>query len=247
MVTSVLNRVNVIEKCIKSVRSQLVPADCDIVHIIRDGGSTDGTFEKIKQFSSDMTFHLDVYQGTDTGLYDGLNKTIALAKNFDLLLVLHSDDIFCDQHVVMRIIDFSRKNQADVYCGDVEFVKKTKIHRVWQSKPKYLKYWYFGLTPPHVSLCYTSRAIKCGGKYATDYSISADYDYIIRLYKSGMHFERVVGFRVRQELGGVSNRGLRALLKSFNEDKQVLKSHGVRWRFSTAVIKKILKIRQLKW
>jgi glycosyltransferase involved in cell wall biosynthesis len=52
VITAVLNGVEIIEDCIKSVFSQ---SHKNIEHIIIDGGSTDGTLDVIKKYENKIT------------------------------------------------------------------------------------------------------------------------------------------------------------------------------------------------
>ncbi len=73
IVTPVFNGRRFIENCVQSVRHAL--AGFDYEHIIVDGVSTDGTLEWL-QTQADLR----VFSGKDTGMYDALNKGIAVAS-----------------------------------------------------------------------------------------------------------------------------------------------------------------------
>ncbi len=57
-------------------------------HIVMDGGSTDTTLEQLAAYP-----HLRVVSEPDHGLYDALNKGIALARG-EIIAQLSSDDAF---------------------------------------------------------------------------------------------------------------------------------------------------------
>jgi len=57
-------------------------------HIVMDGGSTDGTLELLASYP-----HLRVVSRPDQGLYDALNKGIALARG-EIIAQLNTDDMF---------------------------------------------------------------------------------------------------------------------------------------------------------
>jgi len=59
-------------------------------HIVVDGGSTDGTLEVLSRYH-----HLSVLKGPDRGVYDALNKALAVAKG-ELIGILNSDDRYAD-------------------------------------------------------------------------------------------------------------------------------------------------------
>jgi glycosyltransferase len=247
IVTSVLNRESVIENCLESVSSQILPADVTLTHLIRDGGSSDGTFEKLTAYQIKFPDDVKIFQGLDSGLYDGLNKSLSLAKDFDLVILLHSDDVFASSDTLHNLLTFVKSVKADVYCGDVELVDGSSVNRQWIAKPELLRFWYLGLTPPHVALCYTRSALNVASNYSIQYKVSSDFDYVIRLYKSEMRFVRVDGMKVIQRTGGASAAGIHSFVTTFLEDAQILRSHGVRLHFFFSFLKKSLKLRQFKW
>lgn len=62
-------------------------------HVIVDGGSTDGTIELIQKFADDYRGRLKWTSGPDAGIYDAMNKGIALATG-DVVGMLNSDDLY---------------------------------------------------------------------------------------------------------------------------------------------------------
>jgi glycosyltransferase involved in cell wall biosynthesis len=88
IITPVLNRVDTIEACIASVANQSYQP---IEHIVVDGGSTDGTLKFVSQYRPPYRF--EWMSEPDRGMYDAVNKGIALAKG-DVLSYLNSDDLY---------------------------------------------------------------------------------------------------------------------------------------------------------
>lgn len=87
IVTPCLNRAKYIEEAVESVLCQDYPR---FEHIVVDGGSTDGTLEKLARYA-----HLRVVSEPDEGLYDALNKGIKLARG-ELIGWLNADDLYAD-------------------------------------------------------------------------------------------------------------------------------------------------------
>lgn len=85
IITPSLNRASMIGEAIESVLAQDYP---HVEHIIMDGGSTDGTLEVLKRYP-----HLRVVSEKDEGLYDAINKGIALAGG-EIIGVLNTDDYY---------------------------------------------------------------------------------------------------------------------------------------------------------
>ena len=71
IITPALNRAELIARAVESVRTQSYAAT---EHIVIDGGSNDGTIERLAAYSD-----LDVVSERDDGLYDALDPSTAVA------------------------------------------------------------------------------------------------------------------------------------------------------------------------
>ncbi|MBO9573822.1 MAG: glycosyltransferase, partial [Chitinophagaceae bacterium] len=67
----------------------------DIEHIIVDGRSTDNTLSIINQFP----YISKILSEKDGGMYDAMNKGIALATG-DIIGILNSDDVYNNNRVI---------------------------------------------------------------------------------------------------------------------------------------------------
>ena len=94
IITIVYNNVEYISDALESVLSQDFPL---IEYIVIDGGSTDGTLEVIQKYRDNISVFLSE---ADKGIYDALNKGVELATG-DVIAILHSDDIFCDNFLTL--------------------------------------------------------------------------------------------------------------------------------------------------
>jgi glycosyltransferase involved in cell wall biosynthesis len=88
VITVAWNAVATIGDTCASVAAQDWP---DIEHIIIDGASTDGTAAVVK--ATALNGHIFISE-PDEGLYDAMNKGIAMATG-DLVGFLNADDFYC--------------------------------------------------------------------------------------------------------------------------------------------------------
>lgn len=95
IITPSYNRAAFIAQAVDSVLAQGYP---DFEHIIVDAVSTDDTLEILKRYP-----HLQLLSEPDRGMYDAINKGIALAKG-DVIAWLNTDDLYPPDvfHVVAR-------------------------------------------------------------------------------------------------------------------------------------------------
>ena len=115
IITAVLNNKKHIEGCIESVINQTCK---DIEHIIVDGGSADGTVQKI-QSSKLKIKNCIVISEKDSGIYDAINKGINNSTG-DIIGLLHSDDVFADKTVIEKVVGKFIKEKTESVYGDLE-------------------------------------------------------------------------------------------------------------------------------
>jgi glycosyltransferase involved in cell wall biosynthesis len=108
IVTPCLNRVDFIDEAIESVVAQKYPA---LEHIVVDGGSTDGTLQRLARYP-----HLRVISEPDQGLYDALNKGLRMATG-EIIGHLNSDDAYAAGAFEKIVRAFADPEVDAVYCG----------------------------------------------------------------------------------------------------------------------------------
>lgn len=219
------NSVGTIEDTINSVQSQTY---VDIEHIVIDGGSTDGTKELLESKKSCLGVLLSE---PDNGLYDAMNKGIALASG-EIIGVLNSDDFFESEDVVASIVEsLNRSPACDLIFGDVVFVEPqdltqvTRYYGASRFRPWKLR---FGWMPPHPATFVRRSAYERVGKYRLDMRIAADYDMFVRwLLLAGLKWKYLDKVIVRMRAGGVSTSGLKSSIRLNREIVRACRDNGI--------------------
>ena len=229
LVTACYNSAATLPDTLSSVRSQQGIA---LESILIDGGSTDGTLALIKAEHARPDTPLTCWiSEPDQGIYDALNKGIALAQG-EVVGFLHADDVFAHPAVLQRVSDCFEDPAILACYGDLEYVWRddpSRVLRHWSAgrfTPARLRW---GWMPPHPTLYVRRSLYQTHGGFETRYRIAADYDLILRLF-SGLHESQVVYLPevlVRMRAGGASNRSLRNILRKSTEDYRALRSNGV--------------------
>lgn len=211
-----------INSALDSVQSQDYP---NIEHIVKDGNSTDGTIELIRRHPSSL---IRLISGKDYGIYDAINIGLQNSTG-DVIGLMHSDDMYADDHVVSDIVKMF-KSGCDVVYGDLRYVSKSDIERVvrkWKSGPYKAGSIRRGWMPPHPTVYMTRKVFESLGLYRTDYRIAADYDYMVRLFSlwnlNVGYLDRVT---VDMRTGGASNRSISNIIQKTNEDFKVMMDNG---------------------
>jgi glycosyltransferase involved in cell wall biosynthesis len=223
IITVVWNNVETIDNAINSVLEQTYK---NIEYIIIDGGSNDGTVEVIKNYGKKIDKFLSE---KDKGLYDAMNKGIAMASG-DIIAILNSDDVYYDNNVIKDVVNKIKISQLDIVFGDLYYVQKNNIQNVvryWKSsefkKGAFAKGWH----PPHPAFFVAKKVYDKYGLFDLNMSISADFELMLRFLEkyniSSAHLPRVL---VRMRMGGASNNsisnridGLRAILNAFDKNQ----------------------------
>lgn len=243
VITSVYNNAAQISNAVESVLSQ---KGVDIEYIVVDGASTDGTLAILEGFGAQIN---KLVSEPDSGIYDGLNRGIALATG-DYIGFLHSDDMFADEYALQRLFaQVSGGDRSDwpaALYGDLVYVDKETpdyVIRYWKSCAFSLHKLRNGWMPPHPSLYVRRDVMLNTGPFDTTLCISADYKFILQLFRQPFRFDYVPGVVVRMRIGGASNRSLMALVRKSKEDIYALRCADIP-PYRALLIKNLSKIMQ---
>lgn len=215
IITVCYNSAKTIKDTIESVKKQ---THSDIEYIVIDGGSTDSTREILNSYFDVIDI---LVSEKDQGIYDAMNKGLALATG-ELVGILNSDDVLADSSIIARVVDAS-KNVDGVY-GDVGFYNFTLTKKTRHYSSRYFHKSKFsrGFMPAHPSCYLKKELIKRVGFYSLDYKIAADFDYLVRAFSlsnSSFHYMQEEVVKMRE--GGVSTSGISA---NFLLNKEIIQS-----------------------
>ena len=210
-----------------SVISTLSQQDVEFELIVVDGGSTDGTIEVLDGVDGRIDTLLSE---PDQGMWDALNKGIRKAKG-EVIGFMHSDDMFYDSQVLKDISFAFNDPRVDAAYGDLQYVDKTQVDRVfrqWNAGVFSTNKLSWGWMPPHPTLYLRRSVYEKTGNFNLQYSISADYDHILRVFSQpnfkSIYIPRVL---VKMRVGGISNRNIRNIIQKSKEDYKALRSNGI--------------------
>lgn len=199
------------EKTIRDTIESVLSQDySDIEYIVIDGGSTDGTMEIVSQFKGHIS---RVVSESDRGIYDAMNKGIALAEG-DVIGFLNSDDMYVSNSSVSQLMAPIRAQGVDAAFADlvvVDAIETERVVRYYDSSYFSPKKFRFGWMPAHPTFFAKKSAYKLAGNYSLDYQIAADYEILVRmLYVHQLKYAYIQKPLVKMRKGGASSASLRS-------------------------------------
>lgn len=226
IITVTYNCAGVVADALRSVAAQDHPA---IEHIVVDGASRDGTLDVVRTAGAHVA---QVVSEPDRGIYDAMNKGLALASG-DWVGFLNADDLLASPQTISRMLAAAEAGPqpADIVYGDLVYVDAAdtgRVVRYWQSgrfMPSRLRY---GWMPPHPTFYVRRTLLQQVGLFDTGMRIAADYDLVLRcLMRPGVRVCYLPEVLVRMRVGGASNRSLGAMSRKSREDLRAIRRSGV--------------------
>ncbi|MDH5828628.1 glycosyltransferase family 2 protein [Sphingobacterium faecium] len=205
IITVVYNNVRDIEHTLKSVVGQTYK---QIEYIVIDGQSTDGTLALIENYRSQIT---RVISEKDKGIYDAMNKGLAIATG-DYVLFLNSGDELYSKDTLANLAALS--DDADILYGETFLINekreiigerrhKVPMHFDWKS-------FRYGMNICHQAI-YIKRSIA--EPYDLHYKLCADIDWVIKAAKKANKCVNAQQHVARYLVGGMSKQRHRESLK----------------------------------
>jgi len=235
------NSAATIEQTIQSVTGQ---SYTDIEYIIVDGCSKDDTLKIAERYKDKIA---KIVSEPDKGLYDALNKGIAMATG-EVIGLLHSDDFYVDSDVVKKYAQLFEKDRPDAAYSDLYYVDKTdtnKIVRKWKSGKYHQNAFINGWMPPHPTFFVKREVYKKYGHFNLDFKSAADYELMLRfIQKNKISLSYLPEFTVKMRVGGKSNVTVQNRINANLEDRRAWKINGLKPRFYTLYLKPLRKILQ---
>jgi len=194
VVTVVFNGKDFIERTLESVLSQDYS---NIEYIVIDGNSTDGTQEIVRRYQSRLAYFSSE---PDDGIYDAMNKGIAVARGAWINFMNAGDEFFKVDTVSKSVIQMS--SAVEILFGGVEiqypgFFRTEKAGtpgKLWQGMQ-------FSHQSTFISLPYHRT-----NPFNSKIEFAADLEFFHNAYKRGVSFKNLNHIVSRVITGGVSDR-----------------------------------------
>jgi len=179
IITVVFNGDKFLEQTIRSVLNQ---TNKNFQFLIIDGGSTDNTLDIIKKYESEIDYWISE---PDKGIYDAMNKGIALAKG-EWIYFLNSDDYFFEE----KTLEIAEQNiqilfpEYSIFYGNVLVVDNLgKMLGKYDCDYEKYDFQSKGQMLPHQGMFAHRNIFKIFGKFDILLKFAGDYDWLMRVLK----------------------------------------------------------------
>lgn len=194
----------------------------NVQYIVVDGASSDGSVEFLNEHKNKIN---KLISEKDHGIYDAMNKGLAMATG-DYVWFVNSGDAIYSASTVEDLLPLVEKS-PDVIFGDTMFIQPDgkELGLISRLKPQRLPAGLDGDSFRYgMSVCHQSFIVKrkLSPQYNLKYKQAADIDWIIRILKNQPLTEKYQGILSCFEIGGSSYQNEK---KAWKERYKVLAEH----------------------
>lgn len=220
VITCCWNSEPYLAQCIASVQAQ---QGIEIEHVFVDGGSTDGSLERIQALAGNATGHVRWVTNVRGGISNAMNVGAELATG-DLIAHLHGDDYYLGSDVVARAVQRMADAKARWSFGRIASdLDGRLVSDAWAmptySRARLLRGNFIG----HPAVFIERQLFKDSGGFDTGLKYAMDYDLWLRLAERAQPM--YLGYEVaafRRHAGSLSTAQAD---KAFDEDHAVRRRH----------------------
>ena len=217
----------------------------DVEVIVVDGKSTDVTVEIINEYERRFEGRLKWISEPDRGLYDAMNKGLAMATG-DVVGILNSDDFYTSDDVLERV---AREIEGvDAVYGDIHFVNPddlSKCVRYYSSRSFRPWQMRFGFMPAHPSFYCRRHVYQALGAFDLQFKVAADFEQLLRLiYVNRISTKYIPMDFVTMRTGGASTSGLQSHKAILRDHLRAYRKNGVRANIATESLRYAYRLLQ---
>jgi len=197
--TVCFNSQDTIEKTIVSVLEQTYT---EIEYLIVDGASTDNTLEIVNKYSEGGK--IKVISEPDKGLYDAMNKAADMATG-EYIIYMNSGDVFAEKEAISNVSEYLDGNNELVYGNVIRIKEKGRILEKYGNKHTPMFLLLQGRMMCHQSIFTKCDIMRCY-RFNLNYSITADYDFLMRMVHDKRRLKYVdVNISLVDNIEGISS------------------------------------------
>lgn len=200
VIVAVRNMAETMQDCIDSIMRQTYE---NKELIIIDGKSTDGTWDVIKKYRSNIKYSISE---SDSGIYNAWNKALRVSSG-DWIYFMGADDYFYEDRVLEKLAEklLIVPKEINLAYSKAMLVglNKSEIFSVGESWSQIKKPFLNGVCFCHQSVIHRRSFFIKNGKFDESFKIAGDYEVLLReLSKNDAYFiPEITMVCMRQGLG----------------------------------------------
>lgn len=241
VITVAFNGAATLQDTIHSVLRQTYD---NVEYIVIDGDSADGTLDILHSHDAQIDYWLSE---PDAGIYDAMNKGLALASG-EIVGFLNSDDFYADATVLEQVARAFQEEALDAVYADLLYVTQDNrnIVRYWQSRLFEKGDFSRGWCPAHPTFYMRRSVVARYGVFDRSFKLAADVELMMRYLEwGGIRSKYIPNVWVRMRVGGQTNQSLKNIIRQNKEVLRALKKNAVPFSaFLFAVHKMASRARQ---
>ncbi len=221
VITCTWNSANYLDESIASVLSQDHP---DIEYIFVDGGSSDGTLDKIRALRRPFRLLENVQGGVSRAMNEGLR-----AATGDVIAYLHSDDYYLRPDVLSKVAcRLDASGRGWLFGRTMTLIGKT-LHADNYIAPRFsYENLLRGNFIPHPATFVRRDLMLRAGGFNTELKYAMDYDLWLKLANLSPPIQLDDAFAVFREHEGSLSSSSRTRLAAMAEDFRVRLAYSSR-------------------
>lgn len=212
------------EKLLFTMRSIAAQTCTDYEVIIKDGGSKDGSGEKLKEYLQrhpETEQRVRCYTGSDSGIYDAMNQAASYAEG-EFFCFLNCGDGFHDGNVLemcRKAVEEDRSAGLEhkIYYGNIQDMLQ---HTEVASNPHMDAFACYRNVPCHQA-CFYEASLFAERGYKTQYKVRGDYEHFLWCFFKKQASPRYIPMVVADYEGGGFSETKENLRRSKDEHREI--------------------------
>ena len=239
IITVVYNNQLYLEEAINSVINQ---SYSNLEYIIIDGGSTDQTLDIIRRYEDRLDYWISE---RDEGLYDAMNKGIALARG-EIIGILNSDDLYFETTTVANIVkEYQKVQQPCVIYGSLyKFAADHPTVSLHRGDLSDRAFQTANILINHPT-CFVHRSLYAEfGVFKPEFEVGADRELMMRFHSHHATFINLERAIALFRLGGTtSNQSLTSIInREIIQEYKLLSTYGIdKGRIAVVLLRKTVQ------
>lgn len=227
IIVAVLDRADVLERCLESIARQTYPA---LEVLVADGGSTDGSLAIIERRAraGAIAWH---DSGKDSGIYAAWNRALGHARG-EWICFLGADDFLWSSDSLQRLAPHLSRAALShrVVYGTAMLVdtEGRELYRLGAPWPGMRSRFRAFMCLPHPGLMHRRALFEERGVFDESFRVAGDYELLLRELRNGEAL-----FAAGVEVVGVGAGGLSSdpygTLRSLAEVRRAQRRNGIVW------------------